>query len=145
MSRRSTPDMTLIVQYSIHKWQKHTIVCLFVFQRRCLEVYNMSSPEKNGGRNSVHTVSVTVHCQRSLMGVRRHWPVYRETHYMTKAENEGRYRSDRLGQWAGIPNTLDQWGVVGGFWKEFLETSWERNKERRCFKYPSGFNPGIQR
>ncbi len=33
---------------------------------------------------------------------------------MTKAAvNEGRYRLDRFGQWAGIPNTRDQWGVVG--------------------------------
>lgn len=66
---------------------------------------------------------------------------------MTKAENEERYRSDRLGQWAGIPNTLDQWGVVGdwvlkGIYRNY---SWERNKERRRFEHSAGFNPGRQR
>lgn len=65
---------------------------------------------------------------------------------MTKAENEGRYRSDRLGQWDGIPNTLDQWGVVGDWaLKEIYRNySLESSKERRCFKYPPGFNPDRQ-
>lgn len=45
-----------------------------------------------------------------MMGVGQN----REKPSMTKAaENEGRYRLDRFGQWAGIPNTRDQWGVVG--------------------------------
>jgi len=38
----------------------------------------------------------------------------REKLTMTKAaENEGRYRLDRFGQWAGILNSQDRWGVVG--------------------------------
>lgn len=54
---------------------------------------------------------------------------------MTKAaENEGRYRLDRFGQWAGILNTQDQWGVVGVWVLKGNDRncSWERKKESCC-------------
>lgn len=50
---------------------------------------------------------------------------------MTKAEeNEGRYRLDRFGQWAGILNTQDQWGVVGVWVLKGNDRNcgWERKK-----------------
>lgn len=49
---------------------------------------------------------------------------------MTKAaENEGRYRLDRFGQWAGILNTQDQWGVVGVWVLKGNDRNWLGEEE----------------